>query len=99
MVHVLFGVAHATADQCADNHGCDCRGKAEIPDFCASCGKQRGDAENRQERGGEVAFLKLDRLKWDDFSFLDVSAVSDLAPLAFDSAEPDIRDTANAPDA
>ena len=28
------------------------------------------------ERGGEVAFLKLDRLKWDDFSFLDVSAVS-----------------------
>lgn len=28
------------------------------------------------ERGGEVAFLKLDRLKWDDFSFLDVSAVT-----------------------
>ena len=55
VVHVLFGVAHAAADQCADNHGCDCRGKAEIPDFCASCGKQRGDAENRQERGGEVA--------------------------------------------
>lgn len=28
------------------------------------------------ERGGEVAFLKLDRLKWGDFSFLDVSAVT-----------------------
>lgn len=28
------------------------------------------------ERGGEVAFLKLDRLRWDDFSFLDVSAVT-----------------------
>ena len=28
------------------------------------------------ERGGEVAFLKLDRLKWDDFSFLDVRAVT-----------------------
>lgn len=28
------------------------------------------------ERGGEVAFLRLDRLKWDDFSFLDVSAVT-----------------------
>lgn len=28
------------------------------------------------ERCGEVAFLKLDRLKWDDFSFLDVSAVT-----------------------
>ena len=55
VVHVLLGVAHAAADQCADNHGCDCRRKAEIPDFCASCGKQRGDAENRQERGGEVA--------------------------------------------
>lgn len=28
------------------------------------------------ERGGEVAFLKLDRLRWSDFSFLDVSAVT-----------------------
>ncbi len=28
------------------------------------------------ERGGEVAFLKLDRLKWSDFSFVDVSAVT-----------------------
>ena len=28
-----------------------------------------------------------------------VVGMSDLAPLAFDSAEPDIRDTANAPDA
>lgn len=28
------------------------------------------------EQSGEVAFLKLDRLKWDDFSFLDVNAVT-----------------------
>lgn len=28
------------------------------------------------EKADEVAFLKLDRLKWDDFSFLDVSAVT-----------------------
>lgn len=28
------------------------------------------------ERDGEVAFLKLDRLKWSEFSFLDVSAVT-----------------------
>lgn len=28
------------------------------------------------ENTDEVAFLKLDRLKWDDFSFLDVSAVT-----------------------
>ncbi len=28
------------------------------------------------ERDGEVAFLKLDRLKWGDFSFVDVSAVT-----------------------
>lgn len=28
------------------------------------------------EKAGEVAFLSLDRLKWDDFSFLNVSAVT-----------------------
>lgn len=28
------------------------------------------------EKTDEVAFLKLDRLKWDDYSFLDVSAVT-----------------------
>ena len=55
MVHELFSVTHAAADQRAYGHGCERRGNAEVPDRRADCGEGRRDAEHRQESGGEMA--------------------------------------------
>ncbi len=55
MVHELFGVTHAAADQRAYGHGCERRGNAEVPDLRADCSEGRRDAEHRQESGGEMA--------------------------------------------
>ena len=55
MVHELFGVTHAAADQRAYGHGCERRGNAEVPDRRADCSEGRRDAEHRQESGGEMA--------------------------------------------
>ena len=55
VIHILFGVAHTATDQRADNHGCDCDGKAEIPDFRAGCSEQCDNTEDRQEGGGKMA--------------------------------------------
>ena len=55
MVHELFGVTHAAADQRAYGHGCERRGNAEVPDRRTDCSEGRRDAEHRQESGGEMA--------------------------------------------
>ena len=55
MVHELFGIAHAAADQSADGHGGERCGNAEIPDGRADGRESSRNAEYRQESGGEVA--------------------------------------------
>ena len=55
VVHELFGIAHATADQRADGHGGERCGNAEIPDGRADGRESCHNAEYRQESGGEVA--------------------------------------------
>ena len=55
VVHELFGIAHAAADQRADGHGGERCGNAEIPDGRADGRESRRNAEYRQESGGEVA--------------------------------------------
>ena len=54
VVHVLLGVAHATSDERADDHGRDCHRNVEIPDFVAGGCEQGGHAEDRQEGGCEM---------------------------------------------
>ena len=55
MVHELFGIAHAAADQRADGHGDERCGNAEIPDGRTNGRESRRSAEYWQESGGEVA--------------------------------------------
>ena len=55
MVHELFGIAHAAADQRADGHGDERCGNAEIPDGRTNGRESRRSAEHRQESGGEMA--------------------------------------------
>ena len=55
VVHELFGIAHAAADQSADGHGGERCGNAEIPDGRADGRESRRNAEYRQESGGEMA--------------------------------------------